>query len=271
MTYIIKASGEKQEFEKKKIFRTALKAGASKQFAEDVANDVEKRVYEGIKTREILKITLGLLKSKPEIAARYNLKKAIMSLGPSGFPFEEFFSQILKSYGYETKVGNNLKGKIINHEVDIIAKKKFNYMIECKYHNAPGIYTKSKVALYTYARFLDLKNNTKIKFDFPWLVTNTKCSSDAVNYAKSVDMKITSWQYSSDGKNLQELIEKKKLYPITILKSVKGHVKEKLSQARIILARSLVDYNLKELKIKTGLSEDILNEIIKEAHDVCFC
>ncbi len=270
MTYITKASGKKERFDKKKIFKTVLKAGASEQFAEKIADKVEKKIYEGITTKKILEIGLKLLKDKPEIAARYDLKRAIMSLGPSGFPFEEFFSQILKNYGYETKVGNILNGKNINHEVDIVARKKFVYMIECKYHNALGIYTKSKVALYTYARFLDLKNNLKFKFDSPWLVTNTRCSLDAINYAKSVNMKITSWQYPKN-ESLQKLIEEKKLYPITMLKSVKGFVKKRLSQSKIVLAKSLIDNDLKELKKKTNLSEDILKKIVEEAHKICLC
>jgi predicted RecB family endonuclease len=55
-----------------------------------------------------------------------------MSLGPSGFLFEQFFSEILKNYGYKTKINVFLKGKIITHEIDIIAEKNKKYMIECK-------------------------------------------------------------------------------------------------------------------------------------------
>ena len=266
MTYIIKASGDKEIFDKKKIQRTVIKAGASEQFAGEVADKVEKKVYDGISTKKILTTTIDLLKEKPEIASRYDLKRAIMSLGPSGFPFEKFFAKVLENYGYKTRVGNFVSGKNVKHEVDIIAKKELVYMIECKYHNKLGIHTKLKVALYVYARFLDLKNY----FDSPWLATNTKCSSDALNYAESVKMKVTTWNYPGK-ESLQELIEKKKLYPITILKSVRGNIKERLSQAGINLARNLVDYSLEELKSKTGFSDKVLNQIIKDAKEACFC
>ena len=270
--YVTKALGNKEKFDKRKIERTCLKAGASKQLARDVSNRVEKIVYQGMTTKEILKITLKLLKDKPEVASRYDLKRAIMNLGPSGFPFEKFFAAILKNDGYETKVGVTMIGKATTHEVDIIAKKDKNYMVECKYHNKLGIHTNSKVAMYTYARFLDLKNNPENKIDLGWLVTNTKCTNHAIQYAKGVGLKITSWQYASGkDKNLQELIELKRLYPITVLKSVKGGIKERLSQADIILARNLIDISLKELKIKTKLPEGILNRIIKEAREVCAC
>jgi len=266
MIHITKASGDKEIFDKKKIQRTVLKAGASKQFASDVANKVEKKIHEGMTTKKILTATLDLLKDKPEVASRYDLKRAIMSLGPSGFPFEKFFAKVLENYGYKTKVGNFVSGKNVKHEVDIIAEKKSVYMIECKYHNQLGIHTNLKVALYTYARFLDLKNY----FDYPWLATNTKCSPDALNYAKSVNMKITTWNYPK-SESLQELIERKKLYPITILNSVKGDIKERLSQININLAKSLVDYSLEELKSKTGFSDKVLNQIIKDANQICYC
>ncbi len=269
---VIKASGEKEKFDRRKIEKTAMSAGASKQFAREVSNRVERRIHEGITTKEILKITLELLKEKPEIASRYDLKRAIMNLGPSGFPFEKFFAAILRNYGYETKVGATMAGKAVTHEVDIIAKKDKRYMVECKYHNQPGTHTDSKVAMYTYARFLDLKNNPENKIDSGWLATNTKCTPHAIQYAKGVGLRITSWQYASgNDKNLQELIAEKKLYPVTILKSINRIIKERLSQAGIVLARELTDSNLEELKIKTNLPESILTKIIREAQTVCSC
>ena len=63
-----------------------------------------------------------------------------------------------------------LRGHCVSHEIDIVAsKQEKQYMIECKYHNMPGIYTCLKEVLYTYARFLDLvegsQNKTCQKFD----------------------------------------------------------------------------------------------------------
>ena len=263
--YVIKASGEKEKFNPKKITGTLLRAGASKKLASEIVSKVEKRTHDGTKTREILDYALKLLRSeKPEVSARYDLKRAIMSLGPTGFTFEKFFAEILKHYGYETQVGRMVQGKIIRQEVDVTAKKKYVYMVENKYHNSVGNYTNLKVALYTYARFLDLKKH----FDFPWLATNTRLSRKARMYAKGVNMKVTSWNYPKDD-CLNSLITKKKLYPITILKSVNDSVKHKFSKENIVLAVNLLDYSLEELKKKTGISEKILRKIIDEARKVC--
>lgn len=263
--YVIKASGKKEEFKSEKILRTLARAGASREIAKDIVRKVKSRIHDGATTRSILDMALSLLKKKnPEISARYDLKRAIMNLGPTGFPFERFFAEILRYYGYKTEVGKIVQGKIINHEIDIIARKDFSYMIECKYHNSLGIYTNIKVALYVYARFLDLKK----KFNRPWLATNTRLSRKAIIYAKGVNMKVTSWKYPK-GENLRDLITKKKLYPITILKSVNDDVKIKLSQANILLAKDLGNYSVEELKRKTGISENILRKIKGECQGIC--
>lgn len=262
--YVTKASGKKEEFKPKKVLGTLLRAGASRELADKVVKEVKEKVRDGTTTKEILKTTLKLLKKKkPEVGAIYDLKRAIMSLGPTGFPFEKFFAEILRNYGYEVQLNRNLKGKLISHEIDIIAKKDFTYMVENKYHGSVGLYTNSKVALYTYARFLDLKE----KFDYPWLVTNTRLSPKAAKYAKGVKMKVTSWQYPKN-ENLRDLIENKKLYPITILKSVDESVKLKLFNSKIMLVLDLLKYNLEGLSKKTGISKEMSEKIIEEAQKI---
>lgn len=262
--YVIKASGKREEFNSGKIYNTLIRAGASKALADEIVREVESKIYDGIRTREILDITLALLRrKKPNVSMVYDLKRAIMNLGPTGFVFERFFAEILRNYGYKTETGQVLKGSLATHEIDIIASNKSRYMIECKYHNSPGIYTNLKVALYVYARFLDLRK----MFDYPWLATNTKCSDKAIKYAKGVGMKITGWQYPKN-ESLQDLIEGKKLYPITILRSVNDFVKWRLCEANILVASDLVKKDFNELKDRIKIPDEILRRIIDEAKDV---
>jgi len=49
-----------------------------------------------------------------------------------------------------------------------------------------------------------------------WLVTNTRCTSDAIQYAECVGLRIMSWRYPATG-SLEKMIEEKRLYPATIL------------------------------------------------------
>lgn len=262
--YVVKASGKREKFDEKKIFRTCIRAGASKKFANEVARSVMERSYDGITTREILELTLKILKKEPGISSRYDLKRAIMCLGPTGFPFEQFFSEILQNYGYETCVRKIFKGKCAEQEVDIAAKKdSTRYMIECKYHNELGIYTGLKVALYTYARFLDLSE----EFDRAWLVCNTRLTYEAIKYSNCMGMKITSWHYPKD-ESLNRLIEEKKLYPITILKSLNFCEKIKVMQANFLLIEDFLSYSKEDIRKKTKLKMRSLENAIEETKSI---
>jgi len=264
---VIKSSGELERFASKKIYYTIRDAGGSKKLAKDAIKLIKKKYSSEVSTKEILLTLLDFLKREKGVSEKYDLKRAIMSLGPSGFPFESFFARILDYYGYKTSVGNKLKGKIIYHEVDIVAiKDGEKFMIEAKYHNEKGTITRLKPAMYTYARFLDLKRQ---KFNAPWLVTNTRCSQDAINYAKGVGLKMTAWKYPKKG-NLQELIMEKNLYPITILKSLPLEGIEKLYDLKILVAKDLLKFSPKEISKKIKIDEQTATKILEEAEAVSF-
>jgi len=261
---VIKYSGGIEPFDASKIEYTIREAGGSKKLAREAVQEVKKNFRENMKTSEILNLLLKFLKKEPGVSERYDLKRAIMSLGPSGFPFENFFASLLNNYGYKTKVGEKLIGNDIVYEIDIIAEKEKKFMIECKYHNKLGIETKVRYADIAYRRFLELK---KYNFDQPWLATNTKCSIDAINFSKKVNLKITSWSYPKN-ESLSVLIEKKGLYPITILKSLPNNIKEKLYNSKILIAKDLLKYDKKKLRQLTGLTEKEVEETIQKVREI---
>jgi len=269
-----KASGKTEEFKPEKIKRTCLRAGATLELAENITKEIERRSYDGISTKEILRMTVQLLgKDMPQVATRYDLKNSIFKLGPAGFTFEHFVSEILKEYGYSTKMNRMIKGAGVKHEIDVIASKdNENYMIECKYHNLPGIYTGLKVTLYTYARFLDLKDGWKRgvcqRFDQPWLVCNTKFSQDAIQYANYKGLKLIGWRYPKKS-GLEVFIEKKKLYPITILKTLDKDSQDKLADAGLILAIDLLRRDLEELNKITRIRVKKLRKFVEEVKKIC--
>ncbi len=263
--YILKANGTSEKFQSDKVHKAIIKAGGSKSLANETIRKLKKQIHNNITSEKVLSIILSNLRTHPEVAAKYDLKRAIMSMGPSGFPFEKYVAKILAEYGYITKINQNLQGKKVNQEIDVIAKNKYKYMIECKYHNHVGNYAGLKEAMYTYARFLDVK---KHGFTCPWLITNTHISNDGIAYANGVKLKITSWKYPV-RESLKELIEKKKLYPITIIRSINKETKEKLYAARLMLAKDLLKFSIKKLKEKTNISEATLKKIIEEAKLIC--
>ncbi len=270
--YVTKASGKREMFDPRKIERTLRRAGASREVRQRILAEVEARLYDGIPTGEILRLVKRLLRKEEERSAemRYDLKHAIMRLGPAGFAFETYFAEILEHYGYATVVGRKLSGRCVRHEIDIIAEtrdgRKKRALIECKYHNAPGIYTNLKAALYTYMRFIDLTEASR-SFDEVWLVTNTKVSNDAKRFAKCRGMRLITWR-SPRGRSLRELIEKKKLYPVTSLPSVNSHVLQKLVEAKLILAKDLLAADGAYARLVTELPKKKLEKIKREAEEL---
>lgn len=275
MVDIIKASGEREPFSPNKLRRSLKRAGASPDSIEKVVAEITRELKDGMKTSRIYRQAFGLLrKFERPAAGRYSLKKAIMELGPTGFPFEKYIAEILKEYGYTTEVGRQIKGACVTHEVDVIAHKgKKHFMIECKYHNSRGIRSDVKVALYTYARFLDLKKQWENLpghqnfFYQGWLVTNTKCTSQAIRYARCVGLKIMSWRYPKK-ESLEYLIEKKGLYPITILPLLPRYAKERLAQKRIMLAKDLLKYSTNDLVRIVGLRSNIVRKLQEETKEL---
>jgi len=269
--FIVKASGEKEEFSREKIRNSYLRSGASKKDADAVSAFVSRKIKPRVNSEQIYKYSLEeLSRRKPAVGARYSLKRAIMQLGPAGYLFERFVARILESYGYKTEVGKIVQGYCVEHEVDISARKgKEHFLIECKYHNTPGIYCDIKVALYTANRFADvvrasreLRGHTD-EFHQAWLVTNTKCTSQAIKYARCSNLKILAWRYPTNN-GLENIIESKQLYPVTILPSLPAFFANRLSENGVILAKDLLPYSKNDLANKFGIKINIADKIYKE-------
>lgn len=268
---IVKASGEKEKFKEEKIVFSLERVGLNHLKAKEIAKEVKGLSKSGIRSETILDVVIDLLKrDDPMVAIKYNLKRALMNLGPSGYPFEKYFAGILKEYGYEVSVGEIVQGHCVNQEVDIIATKgNKRYMVECKHHSSSGLRSDLKVALYTYARFLDvkeawMKDRNPQKFHQAILVTNTRCTSEALKFASCRKVDVIAWHYPQNN-NLEELIEKKSLYPITILFSLSDKAKTKLLKNNIVFAKDLINIDYKKFAKKTGVG---LNELKKLNNEV---
>ncbi|MFA5015200.1 MAG: ATP cone domain-containing protein [Actinomycetota bacterium] len=250
--YIIKSNGEKEPYDEEKIKSSIIKAGSSPDIAAEAARTITRKVKDNMSTDEIYNKALSRLKVlEPGVALKYSLKKAIMNIGPEGYAFEKYTAKILEEYGFSTEVGQFVRGYCVEHEVDVVAKKEGKiYLVECKYHNSPGIKSDVKIALYIHSRFLDIEKARREKDSSnhleAWLVTNTKCTSDAIKYANCVGLKIMAWHYP-EVKNLQYYIETKKLYPVSILSTINKKQKEILLDSGIILIKELENYGVDNL------------------------
>ncbi len=267
MFHVLKANGDKELFSEEKVITSITRAGIPPSLKDAVLNHVKSKLYDNIQTSEIYHHITEFLEhsSHPFTKARYSLKQAIMALGPTGYPFEDYISEILKHQGYETSVRNILRGECITHEVDIIAEKeKKRIMVEVKFHNFSGSKTNVHVALYTKARFDDVKEKNYL--DAAWIVTNTKITEDAVVYAFCNNIKVISWSYP-DGESLRDTIEKANLSPITAITTLSQSEKQQLLDEHIVLCRDLNDNP--DLLHHIVLSETRRETILREMAFVC--
>lgn len=265
---IVKATGEREPFRPDKLRASLLRAKAREDLAEEIILHIEKELRDGMSTKEIYRHAFEMLsKQTKPVAIRYSLKKAIMELGPSGFPFEKFVAEIFKSKGYETETGVELLGECVPHEVDVVAWNENKLIIvEAKFHNMFGIKSDVKVVLYIKERFDDIGNNYfnyghKRKVDESWLVTNTKFSSQAIHYAECKGMKLVGWNYPAEG-SLQDLVEHAGLHPITCLESISKSEKQMLLEKGIVLCKTIADDP--ELAVYAGLHTEKVKGVIKE-------
>jgi HJR/Mrr/RecB family endonuclease len=264
---VIKATGEREPFSEHKIENSIRRAGIPHEIQDQVLQHVKSKLYENITTKEIYRHIIEFLKNSPSPynSTKYNLKQGIMDLGPSGYPFEDYISEILKTQGYHTQTRQILKGKCISHEVDVIAEKDGKkIMIEAKFHNGSGTRSDVHVALYTKARFDDVKDH--YGFSEAWIVTNTKATTDAITYAQCNDMRVVGWN-SPEGGSLRELVEKTKLYPITSVASLSQSQKQILLLHQLVLCRDICA-NPSKIKI-LGLSPEKENEVLNELNFIC--
>jgi hypothetical protein len=271
---VTKASGEQEPFDESKLRRSLQSAGAHDETINRIVESINQLLHDGISTQKIYRKAFELLKEDSKrLAGRYKLKDAILELGPTGFPFEQFIAELLNHQGYITDVGIIVEGDCVSHEIDVIAQRDDeHFMIECKFHNRKGHTCDVKVPLYIQSRFLDVKrkwsglSGHKHKVHKGWVVTNTRFTKDAQEYAECVGLKLLSWDYPNNN-GLKDLISRAKLHPVTCLSSIEEKEKKRLLETGIVLCSQLLQQP--EILDKIGIDSRNKNQILKEVRDIC--
>jgi hypothetical protein len=272
--YVINCRGEREPFSLTKVYRSAKRAGASKELAQKISQIIRKEVYPGIKTSEIFKRIKEILNQEsPQVALKFSLKEGMRKLGPSGFPFEKFIGEIFTKLGYEVKLNIYPRGHCLKYETDFLAQKNnFLYIGECKFRNLPeeGL-VHSETALSYWAKILDLKRGNlfeKGKFKGfkvkPILVTNAKFTKEAIKYSKCVGIELLGWRCPKSG-GLENIIDKEGFYPITILPSLNKNLADAFIKRKTVLAKDILEIEPKKFSKQMKISGSALDSLIKEA------
>lgn len=272
-TMVLKADGTMEPFRMEKLRGSLRRAGASTEEITIITDAIEQRLFAGITTEVIYREAFEMLReSGKTTAARYSLRRAMVGLGPTGFPFEDYVARLFAHQGYTTTTRNAVPGKCVMHEVDVLAYKGAECIAtEAKFHIQPGTKSDLQVVLYSYARFLDIQGTRPEGFKGPAItkplvVTNTKFTTAAIEYAKCVGMDLLAWGYPEIG-SLEDLIEESKLYPVTVLQSLSVTEKQELLRAGAVLCSDIID---KEHILRSaGIPENKIHGAQEEASRLC--
>lgn len=265
---ITKADGTTEFFKVEKLRRSLRRSGATPEEVNEIVAAISQSLYDGVQTQEIYRRAFTLLREREvPTAARYSLRRALFGLGPSGFPFERFLARLFTAEGYTTKTGIMMQGKCAPHEIDIAAySDTHSFVGEAKFHARPGIKTDLQVAMYSYARLLDLQGKMICSESICavtefWLITNTKFTTTAEDYANCVGVPLLSWDYPRHN-NLHDRIQRHKVYPITVMQSLSQSQIATLISYDVIICKDILDNPslLRHLHLSVSKHQAVLAE-----------
>jgi hypothetical protein len=269
---VTKSDGAREQFDETKLAASLKKVGASPEAIDQITDEIEREMWDGMTTADIYGRAFALLrKHSHKTAIRYSMRRALFELGPDGFPFERFVARIFELWGYQAVTDQTLIGTCVEHEVDVVAWKGDELaMVEAKFHNEPGLRSDLKVALYVKARFDDLADGLfeyggtqrKLSPNGRWLFTNTKFTEMAVKYGECKDLHMVGWNYPNKG-NLHQIMEENGLHPITCLTTLSREEKRTIIGMNVLTCIDLI--GAPDIMRKAGVRPDAIESVLTEA------
>ena len=249
--YVVKADGTKEEFQPRKIIRTCMRSGVSRGVAEEIATIIRKSIREGETTHKIYRMIISeLAKRENKTSFVFTLRESIARM--DSLSFELYVKRILEAYGYRCAWNKIIKGMCVEHQVDMVAEKDKLFLVECKHHMNHHRFCGLGNILGIQARLEDIADGfkhrkNKYNFDMAWVATNTKFSDHAKRYAKGKGIRLTGWH--SKEFSLENMVEEKRIFPITALRD-NIYLQKKLLEQGIITLQDLLTKEIKEISKK---------------------
>lgn len=268
MPDIIKADGTIEAWDGSKLETSLIRSGASEAVAARIRETIEASLAPSEESRVVYRRAFAMLRGQTRTAAaRYSLRRALFEFGPTGHPFEDFITEMFRTEGWKVETRKLIPGRCVEHEVDVYASRNEECLAaELKYHNDPGYKTDVKVALYVKARMDDIwAAEERGKFphvDHGYLITNTKFTRQAIDYAKCSGLKLLGWSYPHEG-SLYDRIISSGLYPVTALTQLKKSEKRLLIDQGLVTTHLIKENRkaLRELSIQPERIGSIIAEI----------
>lgn len=266
---VTKASGEQVVFDPQKLRRSLHRAGAGHERSDEIVRAVQAQIKDGMTTKAIFRLAHRMLRKEARhTAARYSLKQALLQLGPSGYPFEQFIARLLEADGYTVQTGLTQNGHCVTHEIDVLARAAGRILLgECKFHNRQNLVSDVKVPLYIHSRFRDLQAGFLSAPEWSdlkpecWIFVNTRFTDDALQYGRCAGLHLIGWNTPFDF-GLNNWVDRTGLHPVTCLGALTRKEKDLLLERRIVLARDLLRQPdlLPEIRVAPGRIKSVLEE-----------
>jgi hypothetical protein len=270
---IKKANQQTVPFDPDKVLTSIQRTGADKKTAEAVLQKVEAQLKPLMTTKKIYDIVRKeLSQHKPWAAARYNLRQAIIKLGPAGYNFEKYVAAVLAAYGYKTETPETYQGACVEHEIDVTAEKDGRIaFIEAKFRRDYSGSVNIKDTMATWARFLDLVDGSKVNlcphFDEVWIVTNARFTDQSLKFGHCKNMKLIGWSHPTE-QSFSHMVDLDALYPLTIMDTLTQSELSTFAKNDLMLCREITDIQIQALSNQTGITEERLEEILIDCRSI---
>ncbi len=264
---ITKSNGQVAAYDPARVQRSITRTGVDVVTAKGITERINKNITPGMKTHEIYAMVAKELEvKKPWAAARYDLRKGIVKLGPAGFNFEKYVASVLAAYGYKTQTPETYKGACIEHEIDVTAEKDGRTaFIEAKFRHDFRASINIKDTMATWSRFLDLVDGSNIgtcpHFDEVWIVTNARFTDQSLKWGHCKNMKLIGWNHPEEH-SFAEMVDLDSLYPLTVIKQITDEELQKFAAADLMLCRELLEIEAREIVKRTGISLKKIESLI---------
>jgi hypothetical protein len=260
--YVKKAAGDLEPFSEKKLRRFLARIEVPESHLDQIIGYVQSQSGDEIYSREIADLVteqLQMLDHGEVYAARYNLKRDIRKMGPAGHIFEKYIGRLFETQGFDVKVGVIVHGECVEHEIDVYASKSDElHIVEAKFHNREGTRSDVTVALYVYARFLDVSEKVALPGhqEHVWIATNTKLSTMAFRYAACKGINILSVEQPHNN-SIMDRVMREGLFPITSI-GILHNFLDTLFRADVIVISDILKLNAAKAS-QLGLPAEVLN------------
>ena len=96
-------------------------------------------------------------------------------------------------------------------------------------------------------------------------MTNSKFTTQVIKYSRCVGVELLGWRYPA-GRGLEHFVESQKLYPITILPSLKNSLVPIFAARGLMLAKDILDLEPNDFARTTQIPFNQILAVIREAN-----